>query len=107
MLSFENENTSSFSLLPKLVRLFKLSRLFILARLQRILRRVQLQLGVRNSTNKILKFSGAAIMCAHWMACMFYATSTFGGSSKLGESGKNQLDSDSIAHTYCIIILEF
>ena len=56
-------------MLPRLVRLFKLSRLFRMARLQCILRRVQLQLGIRNSTNKILKFSGAAILC------MFCATS--------------------------------
>eukprot|EP01083_Nonionella_stella_P064890 169591_1 len=101
---------SSISLLPRLVRLFKLSRLFRLARLQRILRRVQLQLGIRNSTNKILKFSGAAVLCAHWMACCFYAVSTVSGNSELGSfpswvdrlaaSGKNQLDSSSVSHTY-------
>ena len=50
-----------------MVQMFKLSRLFRLARLQRILR-VQLQLAIRNSTNKILKFAGAVILCAHWMA---------------------------------------
>merc|ERR1719295_642782 len=106
----DTASNSSLSLLPRLVRLFKLSRLFRLARLQRILRRVQLQLGIRNSTNKILKFSGAAILCAHWMACMFYVTSTFGGSdSSLGDFPSwvdrldkdfNQLDSSSVAHTY-------
>ena len=112
ILSFQNEQTTTLSLLPRLVRLFKLSRLFRLARLQRILRRVQLQLGIRNSTNKILKFSGAAILCAHWMACMFYATSTFGGSSdskmgdfpswveRLDQDNRNQLDSNSVTHTY-------
>jgi len=113
VLSYKDEQqNTSLSLLPRLVRLFKLSRLFRLARLQRILRRVQLQLGIRNSTNKILKFSGAAILCAHWMACMFYATSTFGGSadSKLGDfpswverldqDNRDQLDAHSVAHTY-------
>jgi len=103
-------DANSLSMLPRLVRLLKLSRLFRLARLQRILRRVQLQMGIRNSTNKILKFSGAAILCAHWMACMFYATSTLTGALGGGDAfpswverlaeDKNQLDADSVSHTY-------
>jgi len=58
--------------LLRLLRLLRLFRLVRMIRLARIFRRWESHIGISYSHLKLIRFSVAVLVCAHWLACGFY-----------------------------------
>ncbi len=58
--------------LLRLLRLLRLFRLVRMIRLARIFRRWESHIGISYSHLKLICFSVAVLVCAHWLACGFY-----------------------------------
>ncbi|DBB02391.1 TPA: hypothetical protein ACH3X3_011394 [Trebouxia sp. C0006] len=58
--------------LLRLLRLLRLFRLVRMIRLARIFRRWESHIGISYSHLKLIRFSVAVLVCAHWLACGFF-----------------------------------
>ena len=58
--------------LLRLLRLLRLFRLVRMIRLARIFRRWESHIDISYSHLKLIRFSVAVLVCAHWLACGFY-----------------------------------
>jgi hypothetical protein len=56
----------------QLLRLLRLFRLVRMIRLARIFRRWESHIGISYSHLKLIRFSVAVLVCAHWLACGFF-----------------------------------
>ncbi len=58
--------------LLRLLRLLRLVRLVRMIRIARIFRRWESHIGISYSHLKLIRFSVAVLVCAHWLACGFF-----------------------------------
>lgn len=97
-------STAQAGRLPKLLRLLRLAKLAKVLRASRIVKRMEQNTDVKYDIQRLIKFTSAAFLVTHWLACIFRICGSLGAQDE-----KNWLEvyevEDRSVHTQYILAL--